>query len=254
MGSIQRPGALYQQVAAEIRNAISAGEFPPGAPLPSETQLIERYKVSRPTVRNAIAALRSEGLIEVVHGKGSFVRPTPVPALTIHRTITRHDSATYVLGHRWETAEPPQVYRTETTAATGPLLELGEGEALVVADRILADPSAGTRALHRTLIPESVIKGTPLADMPDADPEKVYAELAAAGRDLTWTETVSARMPQPEERAALGISEATPVLRTVRVTYDGTARPIAAEELLVDAALAQVAFRITAAEDAPAPS
>jgi GntR family transcriptional regulator len=74
MSEIQRPGALYQQVAAVMREAILSGEFAPDSMLPSEAQLMTRYGVSRPTVRNAIAALRAEGLIDVRHGKGSFVR------------------------------------------------------------------------------------------------------------------------------------------------------------------------------------
>lgn len=93
MGEIRRPGALYQQVAAEIRSGIAAGEYRPGAPLPSEAQLIERYQVSRSTVRKAISALRAEGLIEVIHGKGSYVRALPALAVTIERTVTRSGKA-----------------------------------------------------------------------------------------------------------------------------------------------------------------
>ena len=171
MAGIERPGPLYQQVAAAIRQGIANGEFPPGAPLPSEAQLIERYEVSRPTVRNAIAALRSEGLIEVRHGKGSFVKGTPTPPLTIDRSITR-TGKTFAPGHTsWEQAHEPTVYRTETTDTTGPLLELGEGEALFGVDRVLTDPGTGTRALHRVLIPFATAENTPpLLDAPDTAP------------------------------------------------------------------------------------
>jgi GntR family transcriptional regulator len=48
MSEIQRPGALYQQVAAAIREAILSGEFAPDAMLPSEAQLMARYGVSHP--------------------------------------------------------------------------------------------------------------------------------------------------------------------------------------------------------------
>jgi len=66
-----------QQVAAEIRSGIVAGEYKPGAPLPSDTQFIERYKVSRPTVRKAIAALRTKGLIEVIPARAATFAPSP---------------------------------------------------------------------------------------------------------------------------------------------------------------------------------
>ena len=49
-----------------VREKILSGEFAPDSLLPSEAQLMARYGVSRPTVRNAISALRAEGLIDGV--------------------------------------------------------------------------------------------------------------------------------------------------------------------------------------------
>ncbi|QSY48116.1 MULTISPECIES: GntR family transcriptional regulator [Streptomyces] len=246
MGEIQRPGALYQQVAAEIRNAIANGEFPPGAPLPSEAQLIERYKVSRPTIRNAVAALRAEGLIEVIHGKGSFVRALPTPAVTISRAVytngrkftTRDDVV-------WHALEQPTVYRTTTTATTGPKLALAEGEALFGCDWLLADPESGTRLMHRVLIPFATAEGTSLADEPDRQPVDIYATLTHAGHQLHWTETVTARMPQPDERTALQIPEATPVLQATRITHGNDDAPLILEELHTSASQVQLAYRIS---------
>ncbi|MBT2387469.1 GntR family transcriptional regulator [Streptomyces sp. ISL-11] len=247
MGEIQRPGALYQQVAAEIRNAISSGEFPPGAPLPSEAQLIARYGVSRPTVRNAVAALRTEGLIEVIHGKGSFVRFTAQPQLTVERRVTQDRSGrfTTVDGALWNHVEEPSVQRTQTTTETGAALHLEEGEALFSCDRLLADPATGTRALHRTLIPFTTADGTDLADNPDTEPTTVYELLTKAGHTLRWTETVQARMPRPDERTALQIPDATPILHTTRTTHGNNDQPLLLEEFRVSADRAQLTYRIT---------
>ncbi|WP_435242748.1 GntR family transcriptional regulator [Streptomyces cucumeris] len=247
MGEIQRPGALYQQVAAEIRSGIAAGEYKPGAPLPSEAQLIERYKVSRPTVRKAISALRAEGLIEVIHGKGSYVRALPAPAVTIERTITRSGKTFRTGHHAWQQVEEPAIYRTSTTTTTGPLLGLGEGEALFGVDRLLADPETGTRAAHRVLIPFATAdQAEQLAETPDTEPEQIYAILTAAGHKLTWQETVSARMPLPDERTALQVPDATPIMHTARVTLGNDQRPLILEELRASADRAQLAYRITA--------
>ncbi|MEU7435100.1 GntR family transcriptional regulator [Streptomyces sioyaensis] len=248
MGEIQRPGALYQQVAAEIRSGITAGEYKPGAPLPSEAQLIDRYQVSRPTVRKAIAALRAEGLIEVIHGKGSYVRAVPAPAVTIERTISR-SGKTFRTGHQaWHEVEPPTVYRTTTTATTGPLLRLPEGEALFAVDRLLAAPHTKTRALHRVLIPFATAanEAEQLGEAPNAEPEQIYAILTAAGHKLTWDETVSARMPLPDERATLQIPDATPIVHATRVTLGTDQRPLILEELRAGADRTQLAYRITA--------
>ncbi|WP_326650476.1 GntR family transcriptional regulator [Streptomyces sp. NBC_01750] len=247
MAGIERPGPLYQQVAAAIRQGIADGEFPPGTPLPSEAQLIERYEVSRPTVRNAIAALRSEGLIEVRHGKGSFVKGAPTPPLTIERTVTRSGKTFTSELTKWTQAHEPTVYRTETTATTGPLLELAEGGALFGVDRVLIDPATGTRALHRVLIPFATAENTPpLADAPDTALEEIYTALTAAGHKLSWTETVRARMPQADERSVLELPDATPVIHTIRVTHGTDHRPLILEELRANGSQAQLTYRITA--------
>jgi GntR family transcriptional regulator len=60
-------------VATALRERIDAGEFPPGAPLPSLSALADEYEVSQSTARKAVASLVAEGLAETVPGWGSFV-------------------------------------------------------------------------------------------------------------------------------------------------------------------------------------
>ena len=50
--------ALYRKVAEDIKAAIAAGTYPANTKLPSESELAERYSVSRGTIRQAFAALR----------------------------------------------------------------------------------------------------------------------------------------------------------------------------------------------------
>ncbi|GHJ35293.1 GntR family transcriptional regulator [Streptomyces sp. TS71-3] len=248
MTEIQRPGALYQQVAAAIREAILAGEFAPETLLPSEAQLMARYKVSRPTVRNAIAALRAEGLIEVRHGKGSFVRSDGQPTVTLERRVSRTPEGRFAMpnGTVWDEAEEPSVYRTHTTKDTAPLLALNEDEALFGCDRFLVDPATGARTMQRTLIPFEVAESVPrLAEAPDRAPASIYVLLAEAGHELWWSETVRARMPLPDERAALRLPDATPLLHLARVTHGTDDRPLILEELRVGADRAELAYRIS---------
>ncbi|MGH3923185.1 MAG: GntR family transcriptional regulator, partial [Pseudonocardiaceae bacterium] len=49
---------VYKQVADALRAAIRSGELADGAPLASEIELMDRYGVSRNSVRNAVAVLR----------------------------------------------------------------------------------------------------------------------------------------------------------------------------------------------------
>jgi DNA-binding GntR family transcriptional regulator len=68
---------VYRQVAAAIRDDITAGHYRPGAWLPSESQLSQMYEVGRDTVREALAYLRAEGRITTVRKRGSMVVAEP---------------------------------------------------------------------------------------------------------------------------------------------------------------------------------
>lgn len=71
---------LAQRVVTGLKGKILAGELPPGAKLPSESELIAEYGVSRTVVREAVARLRAEGLVETFRGRGSFVLAVPEPS------------------------------------------------------------------------------------------------------------------------------------------------------------------------------
>ncbi|MBB2909347.1 DNA-binding GntR family transcriptional regulator [Streptosporangium becharense] len=64
---------LYKQLADLVRNEISRGRLAPAQRVPAELDYVQRYGLSRDTVRRAMALLRSEGLI-VTTSRGSLVR------------------------------------------------------------------------------------------------------------------------------------------------------------------------------------
>ncbi len=77
------PIPLYYQLYKILKERIGKGEFGPGDFLPSENQLAALYDVSRLTVREALAELVKEGLIEKKKGRGSIVTgPKNVENLT----------------------------------------------------------------------------------------------------------------------------------------------------------------------------
>ncbi|RHW19106.1 FadR family transcriptional regulator [Sphingomonas gilva] len=79
---------LYQRIAATIADAIEAGRYQPGARLPGERDLAEEYKVSRPTIREAMIALEMRGLIEVRHGSGLYVTRRNAPLRDVRELDT----------------------------------------------------------------------------------------------------------------------------------------------------------------------
>jgi GntR family transcriptional regulator len=64
---------LYAQIASALASDIAAGTLSPGAQLPPEDGLIDRFGVSRTTVRKAVESLVARGLVEIRRGKGTFV-------------------------------------------------------------------------------------------------------------------------------------------------------------------------------------
>jgi GntR family hexuronate regulon transcriptional repressor len=68
---------LYQQVASTIMESITSGKYKPGERLPSERDLASAFKVSRPTIREAMIALEIRGLAETRHGSGIYVADKP---------------------------------------------------------------------------------------------------------------------------------------------------------------------------------
>ncbi|WP_307828820.1 winged helix-turn-helix domain-containing protein [Actinomadura viridis] len=64
----------YARIAEHLRHQISNGTIPPGARLPSEARICERYGVSRFTARQALRSLEDAGLVTCVQGVGRHVR------------------------------------------------------------------------------------------------------------------------------------------------------------------------------------
>lgn len=64
---------LYRQIASRLQQGIDSGVPAPGARLGSEAELMLRYRVSRVTVRQALALLREHGKVVARRGKGTFV-------------------------------------------------------------------------------------------------------------------------------------------------------------------------------------
>lgn len=84
-GSAQREkrSNLVQTVIDNLRNRISSGQLSPGDKLPTEAALITELGVSRTVVREAIAALRGDGLVMARQGAGVFLLP-PDTSRSLH--------------------------------------------------------------------------------------------------------------------------------------------------------------------------
>ena len=74
----------YFEISRAIISMIQHGEMPTGSAVPSENEIIEKYKVSNTTARKALHELEKAGWVTRVKGKGTFVRNN-----TVERSINR---------------------------------------------------------------------------------------------------------------------------------------------------------------------
>jgi GntR family transcriptional regulator, histidine utilization repressor len=64
--------AAFERVKRHLKNGLAKGRWPPGARMPSEAELVEKFSVSRMTVNRALRELQVEGLVERRQGAGTF--------------------------------------------------------------------------------------------------------------------------------------------------------------------------------------
>ncbi|HEV7251708.1 MAG TPA: FadR/GntR family transcriptional regulator [Mesorhizobium sp.] len=95
---VARRPKLGARVAAVLREKMLAGEFKAGQKLPTESQMTEAFGVSRTVIREAVATLAADGLVEARQGAGVFVRDTPAKAFSaMSQEISKASQAINVL-------------------------------------------------------------------------------------------------------------------------------------------------------------
>jgi GntR family transcriptional repressor for pyruvate dehydrogenase complex len=72
---------IYGEIVRQVKQLIAEGKLKSGDRLPPERDLAEKFVVSRTSVREALRALESRGLIEIRAGDGAFVRDISVETL-----------------------------------------------------------------------------------------------------------------------------------------------------------------------------
>jgi len=68
-------GTRVDQAAQRLLDRIATGEFADDAPLPPEADLAAELEVSRLTLRESVSILKTQGILRVEHGRGTYVNP-----------------------------------------------------------------------------------------------------------------------------------------------------------------------------------
>ena len=226
----QSDRAVYQQIADELRQRIRSGTYAAGAQLPSETDLLTEFDVTRQTVRRGLSVLQQEGLTEPVRGRGVFVRQTP-PVLAVRSSrfsrAARRDgrgalaAEAEALGLTWRSEElhsavvtlPPQIAEV-----------LGEDRAAVKQRRMWVGDSP--TQLADSYIPQSLNQAIGWSGGATA-PGGIYGLLEQHGHQIVrFREDLTVRQATPEEAVALELAPGAPVVVLVRHAIDQTGRVV----------------------------
>ncbi|MFF1693299.1 GntR family transcriptional regulator [Streptomyces sp. NPDC058257] len=223
-------------IANDLRTQITTGRLKPGERLPSETQLSAKYEVSTATLRSALAMLQGEGLVEKIHGKGNFVR----------RSLRR---ITYVGGWGAQASQSAPDATLRITVSTTKirarghlpdLLQVPTGTPLTEFHCVSYEAKS-PHSLARIYVPRDLEPATVLNEpRPYEGAEARFAALRPTSAGVR--ETVSARLPTPDEASTLRISAALAVLAITRVTADITGRVVEAALLVLPGDRADAVF------------
>jgi GntR family phosphonate transport system transcriptional regulator len=222
MGVTRKDGrALWQQIEQALAAEIDAGTMRLGDRLPTEPVLMQRFGVSRFTIRQAIASLERRGLVRAEQGRGTFV----------HR-----DVLSYPISRR--------------TRFSRNLIEQGfDPGGLVLLQEVVAADEVVAAALHLTCgAPVAHRRGVGTANGTPIELASVYVPAdrfpdfpTVRDRHATYTATFAAygiadyvrvstaietRMPTADEARALRQPDSAPVLVVTRVDADMAGVPI----------------------------
>ncbi|WP_432043774.1 GntR family transcriptional regulator [Streptomyces cadmiisoli] len=225
---MERPG--YLRIAAELRSRINSGEFQIGDQIPTLPELADEFDVSQTTIRNALALLRNEGLIETRARAGTRVREKP----PIHRlTADRYRNKAGVpstpytrdQGIGWSEYRLDKKFeRVEATPELAALFECEVGEPLLARHFVFHSDDHPTQ-MSTSYLRLADVEGTPVEDpIHEPWPGGTRAQLGALGiRVALIRESFTCAMPTDHEAKTLKIGSGVPVLRYTRrhIARDG---------------------------------
>lgn len=241
---------LYYQLENILREKIVSGVFAAGARLPTEVELIRLYGVGRITVRQALAALANDGLIERKRRRGTFVTERKTRPRAFEERIDMTGSLDEMIAaEAGATFKVIEMNRIEADPQEAELFGLVAGESLYRVKRL------GMR--------EDKPRSLTLDYLPADIGEKLTPEELSAGSLLQTLETkfglklksatqrITAALADPYLAKFLDVRVGSPMLSIERAVYASGATPIEFSQTLFAADLEGYAIRLTRGKTAP---
>lgn len=213
---------LYRQIKDFMIKSLEAGEWGPGAAIPSESELAVRFSVSQGTVRKAIDEMAAENLLVRRQGKGTFVATHSDP-----RAYYRFLRLTPDSGEPAPTqSEPLSCCMAEASVDAAKALGLNVGDPVVVMERLLRVDGVPV------VLDEITLAG---ADFPGLTLERLQAserslysflESDYGVRMIRADERLRAVAADKHAATLLGVESGSPLLLVERVAFTYGNKPV----------------------------
>jgi GntR family transcriptional regulator len=210
---------LYSQLAENLEAAIRSGRLSSGSHLDNEIELARQLRVSRPTVRRAIAVLANRGLVIRRHGIGTLVVPVqvrrPVRLSSLYDDLVEAEQAPTTRLLAYEVVPAP------AEIAAG--LQLPQASRVLHFERLRL--AAGKPvALMRNFLPLAVGE---LVSEDNLKSTGLYRLLRRGGVQLRLaSQAIGACNAQAREARLLKVTKGAALLTMRRISYDDAGRPV----------------------------
>lgn len=229
MNTIDRnlPIATYFQIARDLQSRIGGGEWNATRKLPSEAQLAHDYGVSRMTVRQALAELDKDGIVQRRQGVGTFIGD----AVEGHGRVTMTMSSTMLVRKALvDMGYDPEARLTQAKVIPVPsediarALQIREDENVAFFERSFIVDGKGL-VLSRSFLPHRLVEG--IVDRP-LEHDSIHRTLADrysiyVQRSQRWIEAVRAT---DDEAEALSVEVGSPQLLLTSLFFDTRSLPV----------------------------
>jgi GntR family transcriptional regulator len=231
----------YFQLASILKSQIDEGEWKPRQSIPSERQLELQYKVSRPTVRQAIDYLEKQGYLFREHGRGTFVSPQKLQKKMLELTSFSEDLLRKGI-------QPNQIIRS--------ICHLVPTEKIL--SRLELPPETSVLQIERVRLGNDIPIGLQTSYVVLGDDQQIEeADLKHYGSlyrileeklniiPTEADETLEVTQATPEEAALLQVKAGAPLLLNERLTYDQNRKPVEFVKILYRGDRYQYVIRLT---------
>jgi GntR family transcriptional regulator len=213
---------LYARVERELRARIAAGEWPPGAALPTEPALARRFGVSQGTLRRALSGLEAQRLIARRQGAGTYVTEATSERALFH--FFRVEDAD---GRRPVPTSIAHALETRAADAEERRLLALRGRARVIALERLRLVHGQPAMLESVILPAARFQGFTLPlNVVLEDELYVHYQRHHGVTVLRVEERLTAEAADAQAARRLGCRRGTPLLGIRRVAFDALEKPV----------------------------